>query len=178
MAGFWWFYAAVAALIFVLHFRRILAIREQLEASGTVTPKLTLSGGKRLIFVAGIYLAFFSWLIYLAWDTGDRLWAWIIAAIMIALFAWRLYQGRGKAGAAAIRMVTRHFALAAGAVLVLLNLRLDVWVAERRDVSVAEVHQFLPIWLVPLLSVALVAWVSALVALTKPRSELTPSRSG
>jgi len=178
MSGFWWFYAAVAALIFVLHFRRILAIREQLEASGTVTPKLTLSGGKRLIFVAGIYLAFFSWLIYLAWDTGDRLWAWIIAAIMIALFAWRLYQGRGKAGAAAIRMVTRHFALAAGAVLVLLNLRLDVWVAERRDVSVAEVHQFLPIWLVPLLSVSLVACVSALVALTKPRSELTPSRSG
>ena len=72
MAGFWWFYAAVAALIIVVHFRRILAIRGQLEASGSVTPKLTLTGGKRLVFVAGLYLAFFSWLIYLAWDCGDR----------------------------------------------------------------------------------------------------------
>ncbi len=62
-----------------------------------------MTGGKRLLYVAGLYLALFSWLIYLAWDTGDHLWAWIIAAIMITLFAWRLYQGRGKAGAAAIR---------------------------------------------------------------------------
>ena len=58
--------------------------------------------------------------------------------------------------------------LAAGAVVVLLNLRLDVWVAERRDVSVAQIHQFLPIWLLPLLSLALVAWVAALIAITKP----------
>jgi H+/Cl- antiporter ClcA len=58
--------------------------------------------------------------------------------------------------------------LAAGAVLVLLNLRLDVWVAERRDVSVAELHQFLPIWLVPVLTLALIAWIVALIAITKP----------
>lgn len=168
MAGFWWFYAAVAAFITVVHFRRILAIRGQLEASGSVTPKLTLTGGKRLVFVAGLYLAFFSWLIYLAWDTGDRVWAGIIAAIMVLLYIWRLYQGRGKAGAAAIRMVARHFVLAAGAVLVLLNLRLDVWVAERRDVPVAQIHQLLPTWLMPLLSLALVMWVAALIAITKP----------
>lgn len=168
MAGFWWFYAAVAALIIILHFRRILAIRGQLEASGSVTPKLTLTGGKRLLYVAGLYLALFSWLIYLAWDTGDHLWAWIIAAIMITLFAWRLYQGRGKAGAAAIRMVGRDFVLAFAAIFVVLNLRMDVWVAERRDVSVAEVQQFLPIWLLPLLSLALVVWVALVIALTKP----------
>jgi RNA polymerase sigma factor (sigma-70 family) len=168
MAGFWWLYAAVATLIIVLHFRRILAIRGQLEASGSVTAKLTLTGRQRLVYVAGFYLAMFSWLIYLAWDTGDRLWAWIIAAIMIALFAWRLYQGRGKTGAAAMRMVGGHFVLAFVVVLVVLNLRLGAWVAERRDVSVAEVHQFLPIWLVPMLSVALIAWVAALIAVTKP----------
>jgi len=175
MAGFWWFYAAVAALITVVHFRRILAIRGQLDASGSATPPLTLTGGKRLVFVAGLYLAFFSWLVYLAWDTGDRVWAGIIAAIMIALFAWRLYQGRGKAGPAAIRMVAGHFVLACAAILVVLNLRLDVWVAERRDVSVAEVHQLLPIWLVPLLSLALVVWVVALIAITRPRSRTASS---
>ncbi|MGD0060915.1 MAG: sigma-70 family RNA polymerase sigma factor [Verrucomicrobiia bacterium] len=168
MAGFWWFYAAVAALVIILHFRRILAIRGQLEASGSVTPKLTLTGGKRLVYVAGLYLALFSWLIYLAWDTGDRLWAWIIAAIMITLFAWRLYQGRGKAGVAAIRMVARHFVLAFAAIFVVLNLRMDVWVAERRDVSVAQIHQLLPIWLMPLLSLALVVWVALVIVLTNP----------
>lgn len=168
MAGFWWFYAAVAALIIILHFRRILAIRGPLEAAGSVTPKLTLTGGKRLVYVAGLYLAFFSWLIYLAWDTGDRLWAGIIAAIMIALFAWRLYQGRGKAGVAAIRMVARHFVLACAVILVLLNLRLDVWFAEGGHVSVARIHQLLPIWLMPLLTLALLLWAGLVLALTRP----------
>lgn len=65
-------------------------------------------------------------------------------------------------------MVARHFVLAAGAVLVLLNLRLDVWVAERRDVSVAQIHQLLPIWLLPLLSLALIVWIVTLIAITKP----------
>jgi len=178
MAGFWWFYAAVCASIIVVFFRRVLAIRQQLEASGGVVPVRSLTEGQRLVFVGCLYLAIFSWLIYLAWDTGDRLWAWIIAAVMILLCIWRLSEHSGKMGTtAAIRMVARHFALAGSAVLVLLNLRLDTWLAERRDVSVAEIHHILPIWLVPLLSLGLVVWVVALVVVTGRRTNAQRSTS-
>jgi len=168
MAGFWWWYAAVVAVIIVVHFRRVSAVRAQFEAGGGTAPALALTNGQRLAFVSGLYLAMFSWLVYLAWDTGDRLWAWIIAAVMVVLCIGRLHQMRGKTGAAMVRTSARHFALAAAVILVVLNLRLDVWVAERRDVSVEQVHQFLPIWLIPLLTLALIAWVAALVAVTKP----------
>jgi RNA polymerase sigma factor (sigma-70 family) len=170
LAGFWWFYGAVAALIIVAHFRSILTIRGQFEAAGGVARATTLTGGRRLIFVSCLYLAFFSWLIYLAWDTGDRVWAGIIAAIMILLCIWRLYQGRGKTGTAVIRLIAWHFVLAMGTILVLLNLRLDTWLAERRGVSLAEMHRLLPTWVLLLLSLGLVAWVAALIAVTKPKS--------
>jgi len=43
-----------------------------------------------------------------------------------------------------------------------MSLRADVWVATAYGVSVAEAHDRLPIWIIPVLSVALIAW-SALV---------------
>ena len=50
------------------------------------------------------------------------------------------------------------------------------------DVTVAESHRLLPIWIVPLLTLILVLWTSPLVALTKGRrsreSQRDPSAQG
>ena len=53
--------------------------------------------------------------------------------------------------------------LACGIALAALNLRLDAWLASGYGLPVSEVHRLLPLWIVPLLSVLLVAWVAALV---------------
>ena len=61
-----------------------------------------------------------------------------------------------------------HFALCSGIVLVILNLRLNAWMASRRECSLAEIHGLLPAWVIPMLTLALVLWVGLVLALTKP----------
>ncbi|MGO9609073.1 MAG: RNA polymerase sigma factor, partial [Verrucomicrobiia bacterium] len=63
MAGFWWFYAAVAAMWIVAWFRHRLAFYQQTEQTiGTPRPALTpMTTGTRIGMLAGVYLAFFSW---------------------------------------------------------------------------------------------------------------------
>jgi len=179
MAGFWWFYAAVAAAIMVVAFRQIITIRRQFEAAGGVSQPSGASPTwrTRLALVACLHLAF-SWVVYLAWDTGDRAWAAWSAAALVLMAAWYVYRLRGMAGSvsASIRVTATHIAVLCGAALVVLNLRMDVWLAERREVSLDEIHQLLPIWVMPLLTIGLVAWVAILWMMTMPRTKSTSHR--
>jgi len=50
-----------------------------------------------------------------------------------------------------------------------LNLRADVWVASAYGVTVAEAHTLQPTWIIPVLTLALVAWAAVVIALTKPK---------
>ena len=172
MTGFWWFYGAMAAPIMIVASRRIIAIRQQFEAAGGVRQPSVASPTwrTRLALVGCLHLAF-SWVVYLAWDTGDRVWAGWIAVALVLMAIWYVYRLRGKAGLASIRVTATHIAVLCGAVLVVLNLRLDVWLAARREVSIDEIHQLLPIWVLPLLTLALVIWVGILWAITKPKQE-------
>ena len=171
MAGFWWFYAAVAALVIVVASRHILAIRQQFEAAGAVpqASAMPLTGRNRLALAVSIHLGCFSWLIYLAWHAGDRVWAGIIAATMILLGAWYLYRLRGKNGTAAWRTLGAHSAVVWSVILLVLNLRLDVWLAPRYEVSVAEMHRLYPMWLIPSLTLALLLWIGLVIAINKPK---------
>jgi hypothetical protein len=56
--------------------------------------------------------------------------------------------------------------------LAILNLRMDVWVASAYGVTAAEAHDLQPIWIIPILSFALVAWSVLVIALTKPKSSV------
>jgi hypothetical protein len=56
------------------------------------------------------------------------------------------------------------------AVLAILNLRLNAWLAVRRGTDLAEIHRLLPVWAVPLATASLILWVGLLVVLTKPRA--------
>jgi RNA polymerase sigma factor (sigma-70 family) len=170
LVGFWWFYAATAALLFVVLFRRVLAIRQQFEATGGISqvPALLPTAHNRLALVIAIHLAFF-WVAYLAWSAGDRVWAAGIAAALILLGGRHLYRLRGKTGSASMRATFGHMAVVFGLMLVVLNLRLDVWLAARRGVSLGDFHELMPIWVMPLFTAALIAWVATLLAITRPK---------
>jgi uncharacterized membrane protein len=173
LAGFWWFYAAMAALGIVVVFRRVLAIRQQFEAAGGI-PQVRATPLTRLALVISMHLGFFSGLIYSAWQAGDRVWAGNIAATMILLGIWYLYRLRGKAGTAAWRALTAHMAVVSGVILAVLDLRWDVWMAASRRVSLSEIHQLLPVWVMHLLTAGLVVWVAALWAMTRPNQKSNP----
>ena len=120
--------------------------------------------------VIGLYLAFFSWLIYMAWTAHDLMSVGIITGTMVALGVWHFIDFRGRTGTAAIRAGIRRLALVFGVVLAVLNWRLDVWMAARREMSLAEYHHLLfSAWIVPLLTLALLLWIGFVLLLTKPK---------
>jgi hypothetical protein len=119
--------------------------------------------------IAGMYLASFSALIYIAWESYDRVWAAIIAWITVLLGTWHFLRLRGKTGPAVIGAANVRVAWLWAAMLLIVNLRWDVWLAARRGSDLAEVHRLLPVWVVPLATLTLLLWVGVLAALTKPR---------
>jgi len=172
MTAFWWFYAMVTGAFFVFFFRRIVAMRRQHEQTpGISDPAPTPPApGSNLAMIAGVYVALFSWLIYVAWRVHDNLTAGIAAGLMVALFIWHFIDLRGRPEPAAMRPALQHVALAGVAVLAILNLRLNAWLAVRRGTDLAEIHRLLPVWAVPLATASLILWVGLLVVLTKPRA--------
>jgi RNA polymerase sigma factor (sigma-70 family) len=174
-AAFWCFWSIVLATWLIIGFRRELAVRlrnkEEPETSPqAVTPPLTAT--QSAFVVAGCYLTIFSWLISLTWREHDRITAAVITGAMLVLGAWNFFQLRGKTGVAATRSAYGHVTLCCAAVVAVINLRLDVWAAAAYGVSVAEVHRLLPFWMIPLLTLTLVAWIGAFLALTNPKLRL------
>jgi RNA polymerase sigma factor (sigma-70 family) len=170
MAGFWWFYAAVAVTLTIVLMRRLLVLRRQSEAAHEPISSATtrMTPGARAMVSAGTYMAFFLWLIQVAWRSNDHLTARILTALMVGLAAWDYISLRNRVGASAMRAVARDLTLGWSIVLAVLNLRLATWIAHARGTTLAEVHQFLPVWLIPALTIALLLWSGLVLALTKP----------
>ena len=179
MVGFWWLYTVIIATLIIVMFRQILAIRRQSEeeVGALQTSGTPLTWGTRIIAVAGIYLSSFLWLITLAWQAQDLISVGIFAGAMVVLGICHFFQFHGRnAGVAAMRGGIRCLTLAFGVIVLILNWRLDVWMAPRYEVSVAEMHRLYPMWLIPVLTLALMAWIGILLALTKPKR--SASRNG
>jgi RNA polymerase sigma factor (sigma-70 family) len=176
MAGYWWFYAVVVVTLTIVMVRRFLAIRRQSEAAGeAVRPAVKLwTPAARAAVAAGTYMAFFLWLIQLAWRFNDRAYAGFLAALMVGLAVWKFVNLRGKIGVAAMRTVAWHLTLAWAIVLVVLNLRLDVWMAAARGCSLAEMHRLFPAWVIPVLTLTVVVWSGLILAITRPTPRSTP----
>jgi hypothetical protein len=56
-----------------------------------------------------------------------------------------------------------------GTILVILNLRLESWLASSRGIDLAEMRRLLPVWIIPLLTLSVVAWVGLLLKVTKSK---------
>jgi RNA polymerase sigma factor (sigma-70 family) len=178
-AGFWGFWCVVLATWLILAFRQQSAIisrrEEAVETSRQAVKALTPA--QSVFLAVGSYLTMFSWLIYLTWREHDRITAAVIIGVVLVMGGWHFLHGgwhslphRGTMGVAAWRAANRHMALCCAVVVAVINLRIDVWAAAAYGVSVAEVHSLPPFWIVPLFTLALVAWIGAFLALTKPKS--------
>jgi RNA polymerase sigma factor (sigma-70 family) len=177
MAGFWWFYSIVAAAFTVFFIRRVKSLRRQIEQEPGV-PEATgtpLTFKSILAVLIGIYIASFSWLIFLAFRANDRLWAAVIGGIMTVLFVCHFLQARSRTGAASLQGATGRVALAWAIILVILNLRLQIWLAAFRGVDLVELHRLLPAWVVPSATLLLVLLVGVAVALTKSQGSISGS---
>jgi RNA polymerase sigma factor (sigma-70 family) len=170
MAVFWWIYAAVAVSLTIVMLRRMLVVRRQSEAAGEVPNYIAglWTPGRRAAISAGTYFAFFSWLMSIAWRLNDHVTAGILGALMVGLGLLDYFRMRDKIGSAAIRVVCQDLTLAWGIILIVLNLRVDVWIAAAGRCSLTQVHQFLPTWVVPVLTLVLLVWSGLLLALTRP----------
>jgi len=170
MAGFWWFYAAVVATLTIVMFRQFLALRRQSEASGerTLPTVARWTPGTRAAVSAGTYMAVFLWLISLAWQLNDHAVAGILTGLMVALAAWDYFSLRGKIGLAVMKGVARHLTVGWAIILAVLNLRLDTWIAIAHHSTLSEIHELLPVWLIPVLTLALLLWSALVLAITKP----------
>jgi len=168
--AFWWFYAMVCGTFVVLFLRRTVAMRRQIalepgmpESSGAPTTLAT-----RVVMVAGIYVALFSVMIFLAFKAHDWLASAILSGAMVTLCGWNLIYVSCRDVLVGTKAVTRGLALGFAVVLAVLSWRLEGWLAVFRGVDSAVIHGLLPAWMIPTATLTLVAWIGVVVALTRP----------
>jgi RNA polymerase sigma factor (sigma-70 family) len=160
-AGFWWLYTAGLLTWFMALGRRNSGARLQCEATSKAAP---LSAGAQAGLTGGMHLAMFSWVVALAWNSHDSMTAAIVAGMAVGLAGWNFYRMRTLSGPAMVHASCQHYLVCCLVILGVINLRMDVWLANRYGVSVAEIHRMFPMWLIPVLTVALFVWVGLLIA--------------
>jgi RNA polymerase sigma factor (sigma-70 family) len=174
MSVFWWLFAMIMAAWIVVCFRRSQAGGRSAEVTGEILAPAAkaMQAGTLAGVVAGTQLMMFSSVISLACRAHDWMTAGIIAGIMAALGVWHFFHSRGKTGVPASRAYLQQVGLCSAVLLAIFDLRFDVWLATNYGVTLAEIHSRFPMWLVPLLTLAVGVWTGVLLGLTKPRSRL------
>ena len=138
-------------ILAVRHFRAARQRRE--EAGDTSRLAAILAKPATLaVMVAGAHLMLFWAVIRWAWNAGDLMGAGIITGMMVTLGILAFLRMRNQTVQVASRVVNSHLGVCAMALLATINLRFDVWAASSFGVSVAEIHQRLPTWIIPVLT--------------------------
>ena len=170
VGGFWWFYAMVVGTFIVFFLRRAAAMRRQIEqepgkpeASGAPT-----TFASRVAMVAGIYLAMFSALIYLAFKAHDWLACTILSGAMVVLCGWNLIYVSCRDALAGTKAAARGLVLGFAVILTVLSWRMEGGLAVFRGIDLAGMHGLLPAWMIPSATLALVTWIGVVAALTRP----------
>jgi RNA polymerase sigma factor (sigma-70 family) len=169
--GYWWFFVLVTITFLNVVVQWATAKRQALIAAGKLPPPVTtpMERGALARAVAGSYLMF-AWILWMTWTAHDPLATAIAAGIMLMLALYSFLKLRGKSAAAVGPALGRHLNGFGLVILAILNLRADVWVARAYGVTVAEAHQLQPIWIIPVLTFALIAWSALVIKLTRPRA--------
>jgi hypothetical protein len=167
-AGFWWFYAmSLATWIAPMYWHS----RAQAAVGATTHPELKpMTTPAYAAVVAGTHVMMFWGVINLAWQEQDRLGAAIIVGLMSALGIWNFFKFRGLVGKAMGPAYILQIASCTAVFLAAFNLRFDTWVAHGYGISIAELHQRMPVWLVPVLTLVLVVWTVLMLVMTKPKA--------
>jgi RNA polymerase sigma factor (sigma-70 family) len=167
VAGFWWFYAMFIATWVTPIYRRARAASLAGETAGPEMKPMTPLTYAAI--VAGTHIMMFWGIINMAWQTHDRLGAIIIAGVMTALGVWNFFKFRNRVGLAMGPAYILQLTSCCVVMLAAFNLRFDLWIANIYGISVAELHQRMPTWLVPALTLVLLLWTILLLVITKPK---------
>jgi len=162
---FWWFGVLLMAAWMTRKYRWATSLRPIQAPAGDLPapPRAPITPALATLHTIGIHMAVFLWFISLVWRVGDPLCAGLVTVVTVLLGAWQFLKTRHQTGMAVMRATFGHVALCCAFIVTVINLRLDVWMANSRGVSVAEIHQLYPLWLVPLLSVSVVVWIALLL---------------
>ena len=168
--GFWFaFYIALATWMVPIY-RHIQANVRAAQAAHTPTAPVTSL--RYASIVAGTHFMMFWGFILQAWRAQDRLGAAIIIGLMTALAIWNFFKYRNQPmGLGYILQITS----CGIATLAITNLRMDLWLAHGRGISVAQLHDQVPFWMVPLMTLVLVLWTALLMAMTRPGTSASKS---
>lgn len=163
-AGFWCGYTLLlAAWLARMYHCAVATCRARLATGSQPASVPCETTARRVMNSAGMHLAMFWWLFYLMWRSGDQLAGGVVAGIVLLAAIRQFVLVKERTGLAFIRMTFGYVAGLSGFILGVINLRLDVWLANDRGVSVGEIHQLYPMWLVPLFTLVVVGWVAGLL---------------
>lgn len=173
MAGFYWFFAMCMAAWIVPIYRRVQADCRALEASGAPTP----AGWKPITphayagIVAGTHLMMFWPILVIPWQLQDRMGAAMMGGLMAVLGVWNYWRFHDRVGLTMGTAYIRLLATCCAVMLAAFNLRCEVWFAIAYGSSVSDLHRRFPVWMVPALTLVLLVWTVALLAMTRPRPD-------
>lgn len=163
-AGWWWFYAtALATWIIPMYWR----VQSKPRTPDTMQPAEPLSYA---LVVAGTHLMIFWGIILQAWRAQDHLGAMIIIGLMTVLGVWNFFKTRDQNG---VPFGTAYFiqlASCCALMIAILNLRLDQWLANGYGVTVAQLHENMPVWMIPTLTLVLLVWSVTVFMIAKPKA--------
>jgi hypothetical protein len=169
---FWWLYALGLATWLVGQLRKAQVLYGRMDQTGAAPAgTMNLSSFSHAMVIAGLHLTMFTWLIAVAYRAHDPVTAALITGMMVAMGVANFISVRRRSGSAVARTVVSHLTLYGIIVLMVLNLRLDVWMATARGVSLAEIHALFSPWIIPSLTLGLVAWIALVWKVTHPRPQ-------
>ena len=164
MTGWWWFYATALATWIIPIYWRVQAKPGNAETMQPAAPF------NYTMVVAGTHLMMFWGIILEAWRSQDRLGSLIIAGLMIVLGVWNFFKTRDQNGVPVVAAYIIQIASCGALFLAILNLRIDLWLANDYGVTVAQLHETMPVWMIPTLTLVFLVWSVAVYMMTKPKT--------
>ena len=159
--GIWFCYLMILASLFVLMYRRMEAAFRDGPAAADVDGRWA---------IIATYVASTAWIIGLAWLLGDGGAALLILFLTGMLATWHLRELRGRVGWPGQQLTfASHASLCVGLLLVV-NLRLDLWLAPLYGASMEELRGALDMGLIHILTGVLIGWAALLFMITGRRS--------
>lgn len=169
--GFWWAFLTVTiAFLHIATRRRWLRDQAQIAAGEIVVSTAPMKPGRLAVVVAGGFLLF-SWFIRFVWH--DRAALEITVAAMVLMGVRTYFEARAKAATAVMEVIGRNLNYVGLLILLVINLRVEVWVAAAYNVKPAEASNYLPIWMVPAASLALICWAAGFTVWAKREKAVT-----
>lgn len=162
----WSGYVLVLTTLLVLMYRRGEA--KAATVGGGDTAQVGGPPVKRGVAVlVGTYVASTAWLVGFAWMMGDGLVAAVVVGVTVVLAVWNHRQARTRRGVAAHRLAMTCHAGLCLFLLAVVNLRIEPWLATLYHVSRAAMHEALPIVTIHGVTVGVIVWAVALLAITR-----------